>query len=350
MQNRRLMIASGGRQHRKVLYFLLFLPILLSCSIATGQPSPTPAPVTGPTSTPLPTVPPPVSAVGTTENPLILALPPSTQNSSEVQNAGTQLVGLLEKSTGYHFVTVLPPSETDLVRGFGAGGAHIGMLTPFAYLLASGQGNVQAVFAREVNKEIFYPAQFLAHADSGFKPYYDPVQQGDIAEAPVALGQFQGKKPCWSDELSASGYVVPLGYLKQSMVTPIDPAFMGGHVAVVRALEAGGICDFGATYVDARQYPGLQDQYPDLMKKVSVIWQIPAIIPYETLVYASGMPPDMQRNLTRAFTDLMATPEGKSAMQTLYGVDAMQIVQDSQYQPFRQAVTASGVDLSTLIK
>jgi ABC-type phosphate/phosphonate transport system substrate-binding protein len=121
-------------------------------------------------------------------------------------------------------------------------------------------------------------------------------------------------------------------------------------VAVVRALDAGGICDFGATYVDARTYPGLEDEYPDLMKKVIVIWQIPAIIPYESLVYVTGMSEDMQRNLTRAFVDLMGTPEGKSAMQTLYGFDAMQVVQDSQYEPFRKAVTASGVDLDTLIK
>ena len=46
----------------------------------------------------------------------------------------------------------------------------------------------------------------------------------------------------------------------------------------------------------------------------------------------------------------MDTPAGSSAMQTLYGIDAMQVVQDGQYQDFRKAVKASGLDLSSLVK
>ena len=161
---------------------------------------------------------------------------------------------------------------------------------------------------------------------------------------------WQEKKPCWTDERSPSGYVVPLGYLKLNNIQMRDPAFLAGHVAVVRAIAVGGICDFGATYVDARAYPGLQDQYPDLLKKVNVIWRIPPIIPYETLVFVRGMDDGMRRVLIRAFVDLMGTDDGKSVMQTLYGIDAMQIVQDSQYDQFRKIVKASELDLSELIK
>ena len=117
-----------------------------------------------------------------------------------------------------------------------------------------------------------------------------------------------------------------------------------------RAIDVGGICDFGATYIDARNYPGLQDQYPDIFAKVQVIWRIPAIIPYETLVFMHGMNEDMRRNLVRAFVDLMGTAQGQSAMQTLYGFQSMQIVQDGQYDPFRKIVKASGIDLVDLIK
>jgi len=118
----------------------------------------------------------------------------------------------------------------------------------------------------------------------------------------------------------------------------------------VRALYAGQICDFGATYVDARLYPGLEDELPNVVKKILVIWQMPAIIPYETLVYGVGMPIQMQRVLSRAFVDLMGTPDGQSTMQTLYGFSSMQAVQDSQYADFRQAVKESGLELSTLVK
>ena len=55
-------------------------------------------------------------------------------------------------------------------------------------------------------------------------------------------------------------------------------------------------------------------------------------------------------HLIRSFVDAMDTPDGSSAMQTLYGIDAMQVVQDGQYQDFRKAVKASGLDLSSLVK
>jgi len=37
-------------------------------------------------------------------------------------------------------------------------------------------------------------------------------------------------------------------------------------------------------------------------------------------------------------------------MQTLYGFDAMQVVQDSQFRDFRKEVIASGLDLTSLVK
>jgi ABC-type phosphate/phosphonate transport system substrate-binding protein len=292
--------------------------------------------------------------LGTEKNRLVLALPPSATPSADASSAAQVITSLLEKATGYKFVVVMPFSESDLIKSFGLGNAHIGVLSPFGYLMASGQGTVEAAFAREQDGSIFYGAQFIAAAktggNAGFTSYFDPIQEANLAEAPVALAQFADKKPCWTDPLSPSGYVVPLGYLADAEIHTLEPAFLASHPGVVRALYAGGICDFGATYVDARTYPGLADQLPSVTKTVPVIWRIPAIIPYDTLVYAHGMKMDMQRLLTRAFVDMMSTTEGKSAIQTLYGFTGMQPVQDSQYAEFRRIVKAAGLDLQTLIK
>ena len=323
--------------------------MLGACSLPSLRARPTPTPAL-PALTPSPTAVPSVSDLGTKDNPVILALPPSPRLSEEVQSAGEKLAGLLEQSTGYAIVPVVPPTETDLVAGFGNGNAHIGVLSPYAYLIASNAGSAEAAFAREHDKAIFYGAQFIAHSDGGFTSFFDPVNGGNSAEAPTALAQFQDKKPCFTDPRSPSGYVVPLGLLKLQNIQTREPAFLAAHAAVVRAVAVGGICDFGATYVDARTYPGLQDQYPDLLKKVIVVWRIPPIIPYETLVFVRGMDDGMRRVFIRAFVDLMGTEDGQSAMQTLYGIDAMQIVQDSQYDDFRRAVKASELDLSELIK
>ncbi len=336
---------------RRLLALLLLA--LLGCSLPFkvgslpgGTPSPTPS-ATPPAPTAVPT---PLAPLGTSDNPLVLALPPSSEPQPDVLNAGQTLASLLEKGTGYKLVPVISPSETALIHSFSTGDAHVGVLSPFGYLLASNEGVVQAAFGREVNGQSFYGSELIARSDAGFTAYFDPVQGQNLADAPVALAQFKDKKPCWTDELSPSGYVVPLGVLKAADVTIREGAFLTSHPAVVRALYAGQICDFGATYVDARSYPGLEDQLPNVMKKILVIWQIPPIIPYETLVYSAGIPIETQRLLTRTFVDLMSTPEGQSAMQTLYGFNAMQVVQDSQYADFRQAVKDSGLDLATLVK
>ncbi len=334
----------------KGLVFLLLIPLLLACSISQVGQTPTSTATIAATATLPPTVYVPAAELGSAKNPIILALPPSATTSSEVVSAGNSLVGQLEQRTGYSFVSVLPPSETDLVVGFGNGNVHVGVLSPYAYLLASNAGTAEAAFAREQNGVIFYGSQFIANAGAGFKAYYDADLNGNLADLPTALGQFQEKKPCWTDDKSPSGYVVPLGYLNEANVKTVDPAFLAGHVAVVRAIDAGGICDFGATYIDARTYPGLQDEYPNVLKKVLVIYRVPPIIPYETLVFFRGMDDSMRRVLTRAFVELQNTPQGESAMQTLYGFQAMQVVQDSQYDDFRRVVKESGLDLNELIK
>lgn len=307
-----------------------------TATTAPIMPSPTPSIPQGP--------------LGTRQNPLVLALPPSTQPQADVLDAGQTLASLLETTTGYTFVSVIPPSETALVRAFAAGNAHIAALSPFAYLLASDDQTVEAAFAREQDGKAFYGAQLIVRADSEALIYYDPVQNKNLAEPDVALAQFQDMKPCWTDDRSPSGYVVPLGVLKAAGVDTRAPAFLAGHAAVVRAVYAGGICDFGATYVDARTYAGLEDQLPDVMKKVEVVWRVPEIIPYDTLVFARSLPVEMRRVLIRAFVDLMGEATGKSAMQTLYGFDSIRVTQDSDYLDFRKAVSSSGIDLESLVQ
>ena len=79
--------------------------------------------------------------------------------------------------------------------------AHIGVLSPYGYLLASDAGSAEAAFAREHDKAIFYGSQFIAHSDAGFTSYFDPINGGNSAEDPAALAQFQSKKPCFTDAM-----------------------------------------------------------------------------------------------------------------------------------------------------
>ena len=111
----------------------------------------------------------------------------------------------------------------------------------------------------------------LATRKGGFQSYYDDVSEENTEPDAVALAQLADKKPCWSDETLLSGYGIPQGYLNANQSVTKPAAFVQGHPTVVRSLYATGICDFGATYVDARDFPSLLDEFPDLKEQVIVV-------------------------------------------------------------------------------
>jgi phosphonate transport system substrate-binding protein len=332
---------------KKVL-LTLFLAIL-GCSfpvqLTLGTPTPVPTPTRSETPTPL--APP---ELGTEKNPLILALAPSPRPSAEMIAAGEVIAAFLESRTGYNIVASAPVTESTLVDSLGKGNAHIASLSPFAYLLARKNDSVTAILASLRAGKTFYGAQIIANRESGFISYYDAVRDENTAEAAEALIQLRDKKPCWSDDTSPSGYVVPLGLLNQTQVQIGSGAFIGGQPSVVRAVYADDICDFGATFIDARQSPALESDYADVMDRVIVIWRIPKIIPYGNISLANSLPIEMRRVIQRAFIDLMITPEGKAAMQTVYGIDELQIAEDVMYADFALYADASGLDLAGLIE
>ena len=345
-----------NRTHFSLTVFLFIAVILASCSLprssiveitATASQTETPIGATA-TETPLPPF--PTVELGMAENPLILALPPSA-NSPEQINAAKVIASQFTERTGYTVVTVVPDSYTALVDALAKGNAHIVMLDPYAYELAYQRDLVRATYAVLKDEESKYGAQFLATSKGGFTSYFDEGIEENLTEDPsVALAQFADKKPCWSDETSPSGYVVPLGYLNESQISTKPAAFVEGHPTVVRSLYASGICDFGATYIDARKFPSLEDEFPDLIEQVIVVWQIPAIIPYDVLAFSTMMPQGIRDLFAGLIPAILQTEAGRAAFKTAYDVDQLEPVNDGYYEEFRVYVNASGVDLTTLVK
>ncbi|HLO28530.1 MAG TPA: PhnD/SsuA/transferrin family substrate-binding protein [Anaerolineales bacterium] len=319
----------------------------LSLVEATATPTVTPADLT-PTDTALPPF--PTVELGLAENPLILALPPSANKPEQIE-AAKVIASQFTERTGYTVVTAIPDSYTALVDALQKGNAHIVLLDPYSYALAYQRGLVHASYAVLKDGEEKYGAQFLAARKSGFKPYFDERLHRNITEdAGSALAQFASKKPCWSDETSPSGYVVPLGYLNANQIVTKPAAFVEGHPTVVRSLYVSGICDFGATYIDARKFPSLEDEFPDLIEQVIVVWRIPPIIPYDVLAFSTDMPQGMRDLFASLVPAIMQTDTGKAAFKTVYGIEELQAANDGDYEEFLTYVKESGVDLSTLVK
>ena len=125
---------------------------------------------------------------------------------------------------------------------------------------------------------------------------------------------------------------------------------MQGQPTVVRSVYAGGICDFGATYIDARKFPSLEDEYPDLLEQVIVVWQIPEIIPYSVLAFSTNMPEGMSDLFTNTIPAILQTDKGKAAFKSAFDIDELLPVNDAYYEDFREYVDESLVELATLVK
>lgn len=344
-----------NRRSSLLINFLLVAAFLLA-NCTYPRPDVTQVPQATETGTPTPEVTPtdtaqpfPTAELGLAENPLILALPPSATSQAQI-DAAKVLASQFTERTGYTVVTVIPESEAALVEALGKGNAHIVLLEPYAYELAYQRGWVRAAYAVLKDGEGKYGAQFIAARKGGFESYFDEGTELNTADAKTALAQFKDKKPCWSDETSPSGYVIPAGYLNENQVVIKPPAFVQGHPTVVRSLYASGICDFGATYIDARKFPSLEDEFPDLIEQVIVVWRIPDIIPYDVLAFSTNMPQEMRDLFAKTIPAMMQTTAGKAAFKITYDIEEMQAVNDAYYNEFRTYVNISGIDLTTLVK
>lgn len=292
---------------------------------------------------------PTAAALGTVENPIVLALLPGSASNQEQVDAGKALAEQLSEITGYTFVVVAPESDSKLVESLGRGNAHVAVLSAPAYALAYQDGFANATFASIKSGEKTYGAQFIARTDAGFQSYYDTYRDKNLADAATALSQFRDKKPCWPDEVSLSGYVIPAGVLAQNDIPVRPAAVVLGQPTVVQAVYAGDVCDFGATYIDAREFPTVLDKYPDVLDKVKVIWRIPSVIPYETLTLSRSLSPELTLAISDALFRITGMQAGRDALGRAYGIEDWERITDTFYEEFRQYIDSSGVDLEAIL-
>jgi phosphonate transport system substrate-binding protein len=287
------------------------------------------------------------AALGTAENPIIVAFEPSG-TSQEITAGGQALLDLLAAETGLTFKGVIPTSYAALTEAMGSGNAQIGWMATFAYIIAHQKGYADVALITNRFGSDHYGAQFIANVSSGFTPAANaPATEADLP----TLMQFAGKTPCFGDEQSTSGYVIPLIFLKRAGLTDAQigtPVFTGGHTQTVQALYDGGICDYGATFVDARG--NIADDHSDVMDKVIVVFQTPAIIPNDNMSYAPDMPKNLRNQITAAMLKIADTEAGKQALKDLYQIAGLVQVDDTAYDEFRSYLEASGVDLSQYVK
>ncbi len=338
---------------------LLAISLALAACSSKETPGPTAAPTLAATilpiftPTPFPTDTPTPQPLGSPSNPIIMGLL-MPQDDPQIIDGGNRLAIQLSQSTGDTVQVKTFDTYPALLTAIGSGNVHITWLPPFTYLLAHQEGLVDAALMTNHFGIYSYGVMFLANIESGFTPFFDPNTNQNTADAGPALSQFAGKRPCWVEPKSASGYVVPMGLFAMQNISLQEPVLTQTFDAVVRALYVQQICDFGATYAysgDARTASAIQNDFPDVMQKVVVIWRSDAVIPNLGMVYSSNFPNALRQLITDALVQWVNTDAGKAALTNAnqYDIGDLQEIADSYYDPLRAYFQVSGVDLTTLV-
>ncbi len=335
---------------KNFLYVLISVLVLGSVLLsACAQATPTEAP-TAEVATEAPTAQPtvaPAAELGTAENPIVIALTPSA-TADQLTVGGDALAAKLKELTGYEYKVTIPNSYTAVIEAMASGNAQVSFMATFAYLLAKQRDAADVGLVVVRNGSSFYGAQFIANVDSGFTSYFDPETNKNTADGATALAQFADKRPCFTDPLSTSGYIIPGGLLSQYGVKYKTPAAVQGHPAVVAALYAGGICDFGTTYIDARTS---DKTHADVMEKIEIIWRTDNIIPNDNVSFSTTMDPEMRQKISDALVQMGTSDDGLEILKNMgYEIGGFEPAEDSFYDAFRAALQASGIDITTMVK
>jgi phosphonate transport system substrate-binding protein len=175
--------------------------------------------------------------------PIHHAIAPSPTSDTLIAS-GNALAELLSTETGLTIKAVVPTNYQAMIQAMCSGNAQsAGCRRSLTDRAADDDQGRRARTCRARTWPSWLCANGLDHYATQFIGKTGVFTPGTTLDA---LKQFEGKKPCWTDPLSASGYVIPASLLAQEGVKTGAAAFVQGHPTVVRAVYAGGICDFGA--------------------------------------------------------------------------------------------------------
>ncbi len=274
-------------------------------------------------------------ALGSEDNPIVWSFVPSGE-MERVATGAQAVADLLHKKTGLYFKTNVATEYAGVIEAMRSNPptAQMASLATFSYVLAHELGCADAALVSIRYGSPTYNGQIITQANSGIH----------------TLKDLKGRTFARPDPLSTSGWIIPMLMMKAAGLDPqkdlariVDA---GSHDSVVAAVYKGEV-DAGATYVDARTR--IEKDHPDVMEKIVVIKVTPAI-PNDGVQFIPSMPKDLKEKIINALLEISKTDEGKKALKTAYQWNGLKRIDDSFYDPFRQLLQASGMNIEDLVK
>lgn len=271
--------------------------------------------------------------LGTEENPLVWSFVPSG-DTQEIVAGGQEVADMIYERTGLFVEVSVATEYAGVIEALASEPpeAHIASLATFSYIRAADRGVAEAELVAVRFGNPYYNGQLIANVESGI------TEVADLDGATFA-------RP---DPLSTSGWIIPMITMRAAGIVPerdLDQIVdAGGHGGVVAAVYNGDV-DAGATYVDARTT--IEEDNPDVMEKVRVI-ETSVPIPNDGVQFHPDVPEELKTQIVDALLAISETEEGKEALGRAYSWDGLVGRGDEFYDPFRQVLQASGLDLEEI--
>jgi phosphonate transport system substrate-binding protein len=302
-----------GVDMKRIAYFVIALLVIASFSLAGCQQE---------------------AELGTEENPIIWALVPSGETDA-VLAGFDEVADIIYEETGLVIEPFVATEYAGVIEALSADPpkAHMASLATFAYILASERGVAEAELVAVRYGSASYNGQIFVRADSGIETIED----------------LEGKTFCRPDPLSTSGWIIPSITLRSYGIDPdtdlSEIVDAGSHDAAVAAVYNGD-CDAGSSFVDARS--SLEEDYPDVMEVLRVI-EVSVDIPNDGVQYHPSVSEEIRNEINSVLLTIHETEEGLDAINQAYEWTELAKKDDTFYDPFRQVLDASGVNVEEFL-
>ncbi|MDN3442700.1 phosphate/phosphite/phosphonate ABC transporter substrate-binding protein [Microbacterium sp. APC 3901] len=213
------------------------------------------------------------------ENTLVFGVvPDSVDTETNYQPLMDYIAEITGKSVEYHEST----DYAALIEASVAGKVDVASFSGFTYVTATNNGAkltpISSIVTEE-GQEPGYYSQAIVPAES------------DIS----SIEDFKGKKVCFVDPSSTSGYLFPSYNLLEAGIDPktdITPVFAGKHDVSVQKVGEGVECEVGFA----------EDSEVEKSDAVKVIDE--TMVPGAPLVYASALPDDVAKELVDGLSEV----------------------------------------------
>jgi phosphonate transport system substrate-binding protein len=269
------------------------------------------------------------TALGTEQNPVKLALAPTTDTPRALA-AGTRLTELLEQETRLHVKLSVPTSYAATIEAMGTHNLDVGWLSPLAYVLAHERVGAEAMAVQVQGGSTTSVGQIVVRADSGI----------------TGLDGLRGARFAFSDDRSLAGYHAARALL---LVNGLDPAalftettFLAGDDRVAlavygRQVDGGAIAGdiaSGSNGAAADIQTVFQPLPPDLPEQLRTLARTDPV-PNDVIASRKGVSPEIGAQIREGLLRMAASPAGAAVLRELYGIDGLAPAADADFSAVR---------------